>query len=87
MTTNWETSPRCPSAMDWSPYYPAFYSQDNHLSSDAQSAGRNLMKEVEVADIGCGFGGLLIALGPRLPETLPETLILGPRTTSSSSCN
>ena len=28
------------------------------------------MKNVEVADIGCGFGGLLFALAPRMPETL-----------------
>jgi len=69
--------------MDWSSYYPAFYSQDSHLSSDAQVAKKNSMKEVEVADIGCGFGGLLVALGPRLPETL----ILGLRMTSLSTCN
>lgn len=30
-------------------------------------------KEVEIADIGCGFGGLLVALAP----VFPETLILG----------
>lgn len=34
---------------------------------------KKLTKDVEVADIGCGFGGLLIALAP----VLPETLILG----------
>lgn len=30
-------------------------------------------KKVEFADIGCGFGGLLIALAP----VFPDTLILG----------
>jgi len=34
---------------------------------------KKLTKDVEVADIGCGFGGLLIALAP----VMPETLILG----------
>jgi tRNA (guanine-N7-)-methyltransferase len=27
-------------------------------------------KKVEFADIGCGFGGLLIALAPMFPDTL-----------------
>ena len=31
---------------------------------------RKLVNDVEVADIGCGFGGLLIALSPLFPETL-----------------
>ena len=31
---------------------------------------RRLTKDVEVADIGCGFGGLLVALAPKLPNTL-----------------
>jgi tRNA G46 methylase TrmB len=29
-----------------------------------------LTQDVEVADIGCGFGGLLVALAPKLPNTL-----------------
>jgi tRNA G46 methylase TrmB len=31
---------------------------------------RRLIQDVEVADIGCGFGGLLVALAPKLPKTL-----------------
>jgi tRNA (guanine-N7-)-methyltransferase len=31
---------------------------------------RQLTQDVEVADIGCGFGGLLVALAPKLPNTL-----------------
>jgi tRNA G46 methylase TrmB len=31
---------------------------------------RKLRQDVEVADIGCGFGGLLVALAPKLPNTL-----------------
>lgn len=29
-----------------------------------------LTQDVEIADIGCGFGGLLVALAPRFPQTL-----------------
>jgi len=41
--------------MDWSMHFPAF----------AESG-----KTPEFADIGCGFGGLLIALAPLFPDTL-----------------
>jgi hypothetical protein len=53
--------------MDWSGHYPSFVDQE---------------KQVEIADIGCGFGGLLFALGPRFPETL----ILGRSFASSPTC-
>ncbi|KAI9698921.1 MAG: tRNA (guanine-N(7)-)-methyltransferase (tRNA(m7G46)-methyltransferase) [Candelina mexicana] len=63
--------------MDWSTHYPKFVATPDDVSeaqSIAQDAGsqcvRPMLKEVEVADIGCGFGGLLIALAPRLPNTL-----------------
>lgn len=64
--------------MDWSPYYPAFTvpsepelgSRDQHVVNPDSSNIRPLVKDVEVADIGCGFGGLLVALGPRLPGML-----------------
>lgn len=45
--------------MTWSAHYPAF---DGKLSATEA--------QVEVADIGCGFGGLLVALSPVFPETL-----------------
>jgi tRNA (guanine-N7-)-methyltransferase len=41
--------------MDWSEYYPGFIGKH---------------KNVEIADIGCGYGGLLFALSPRFPDTL-----------------
>lgn len=31
---------------------------------------KQMTKDIEVADIGCGFGGLLVALSPALPDTL-----------------
>lgn len=46
--------PLNPSAMDWSKLYPKLYK--NH--------------QVEIADIGCGFGGLLTQLAPEFPDKL-----------------
>ena len=63
--------------MDWSSYYPAFVAdpEEGHTGSEPESdvgvsRVRPLRKDVEVADIGCGFGGLLVALAPVLPGTL-----------------
>ena len=47
--------PASPDEVDWSAHYPAF-------------AGSG--KTPEFADVGCGFGGLLIALAPLYPDTL-----------------
>jgi len=43
-----------PDAMDWAALYP-------RAPADAR---------VEFADVGCGYGGLLVALSPLFPETL-----------------
>jgi tRNA (guanine-N7-)-methyltransferase len=61
--------------MDWSVYYPAFVgpSQPNieeESSTPSAAQVKTLCKDVTVADIGCGFGGLLVALGPKLPDEL-----------------
>lgn len=47
--------PLCPKHMDWNPLYP------DHTASET--------KGVEFADIGCGYGGLLVSLSPMFPET------------------
>ncbi|KAJ3561721.1 hypothetical protein NPX13_g8836 [Xylaria arbuscula] len=75
--------PKTPNHMDWSTYFPAFATTTEPVipSQTAETgmtgAGdvhpKKLSKEVEVVDIGCGFGGLLVALAP----VLPDTLILG----------
>src|SRR4051794_20519710 len=52
---------------------PAEPSPDQNELTPAPLQPKKLSKDVEVADIGCGFGGLLIALAP----TMPDTLILG----------
>lgn len=57
--------PVCPDAMDWSGLYPNFFSKP---SSDDSTASSN--KRVEFADIGCGYGGLLVTLSTMYPETL-----------------
>lgn len=49
------TPPITPGAMDWSQLYPHRNLDNGH--------------EVEFADIGCGYGGLLIGLAPLFPET------------------
>jgi tRNA (guanine-N7-)-methyltransferase len=66
--------------MDWSTYFPAYVANrdaittpqadESSLANLTSSSPRKLTKEVEVVDIGCGFGGLLVALAPALPDTL-----------------
>ncbi|KAE8161013.1 hypothetical protein BDV40DRAFT_199339 [Aspergillus tamarii] len=60
--------PLSPAHMDWSSHYPAFVNPDPEKTNLA--GARKLLKDVEVVDIGCGFGGLLVGLAPLLPETL-----------------
>ncbi|KAI1614647.1 guanine-N7--methyltransferase [Exophiala viscosa] len=57
--------PESPANMDWTTHYPAFVEQDTE-----KNIAQAMTKEVEIADIGCGFGGLLIGLSPLFPETL-----------------
>ena len=52
--------PECPEDMDWEKLYPAFVDE---------TTGK-LSKEVTIADIGCGFGGLMIDLSPAFPQEL-----------------
>lgn len=46
--------PSSPDTMDWSKLYPIEYNTS----------------KVEIADIGCGYGGLMIKLGPEFPSSL-----------------
>lgn len=59
-------SPQSPDDMDWSPYFPHFVEE----ASEKNAKPHRLRQDVEVVDIGCGFGGLLAALAPKLPDTL-----------------
>ncbi|KAI1811206.1 putative methyltransferase [Poronia punctata] len=72
--------PKCPDDMNWTGYFPAFVAnrdpdtttRSSETSPDdaTGSSPPKLTKVVEVVDIGCGFGGLLVALAPALPDTL-----------------
>lgn len=54
--------------MDWAQYYPAYVAPEDEAQKT--DGPRRLSKDVTVADIGCGFGGLLVALAPVLPDEL-----------------
>jgi len=62
--------------MDWSVHYPAFVKEQSTDSNDSGETyptargTKHMSRRVEVADIGCGFGGLLFALAPKMPDTL-----------------
>ncbi|KAF2222901.1 methyltransferase related protein [Elsinoe ampelina] len=69
------TYPATPDLMDWSTHYPAYIdpskpAQPASSNPLGQSLPPRLDRPVEIADIGCGFGGLLFALAPRMPNTL-----------------
>ncbi|KAF0298794.1 tRNA (guanine-N(7)-)-methyltransferase [Amphibalanus amphitrite] len=62
--------PVSPDAMDWSPYFPHYFGKDSSASEQTEKQQKNL---VRFADIGCGYGGLLV----RLSTMFPEVLMLG----------
>ncbi len=64
------TYPASPEEMDWSVHFPAFVEPDSTDAVVADTPSKQPTKSVEIADIGCGFGGLLVALSPLLPSTL-----------------
>ncbi|KAF2131308.1 hypothetical protein P153DRAFT_364911 [Dothidotthia symphoricarpi CBS 119687] len=73
------TYPSSPADMDWAKFYPAHAAESQELEmTDAQDKSheeeprkvKSITKKVEIADIGCGFGGLLFALAPKFPDTL-----------------
>ncbi|XP_028577340.2 tRNA (guanine-N(7)-)-methyltransferase isoform X2 [Podarcis muralis] len=66
--------PAKPEEMDWSEIYPEFFAPltaDNQHDDlkDAEERTKPA-SQVEFADIGCGYGGLLVALSPLFPKTL-----------------
>ena len=54
--------PTEPTEFDTASHYPAFFPAGSSSDSDGPF--------VEIADVGCGFGGLLVGLAPLYPETL-----------------
>ncbi|KAL8650277.1 MAG: hypothetical protein Q9226_005212 [Calogaya cf. arnoldii] len=67
------TYPASPELMDWTAYYPAYIAPDTGPEDPNDHHGKRikqLSRDITVADIGCGFGGLLVALAPILPDEL-----------------
>ncbi|KAF2804828.1 uncharacterized protein BDZ99DRAFT_467081 [Mytilinidion resinicola] len=70
------TYPKSPSDMDWASYYPAYAAKSDESEATVtqapteEDASRQITRPVEIADIGCGYGGLLFALAPKFPDTL-----------------
>jgi tRNA G46 methylase TrmB len=54
--------------MDWSSHYPDYL--DTEETTLGSTRPRQLRKDVDIVDIGCGFGGLTVALAPKLPDSL-----------------
>ncbi|XP_025414832.1 tRNA (guanine-N(7)-)-methyltransferase [Sipha flava] len=52
--------PSCPEAYDWSTLYPNVINNNSEIYN----------KQVEILDIGCGYGGLLITLSPMFPNVM-----------------
>jgi tRNA (guanine-N7-)-methyltransferase len=75
---NVRDSPKSPADMDWASLYPAYAKHQKEEGGEAQVGAdeeeqrerKAITKNVEIADIGCGFGGLLFALAPMFPDTL-----------------
>ncbi|XP_072263243.1 tRNA (guanine-N(7)-)-methyltransferase [Pyxicephalus adspersus] len=65
--------PVTPELMDWSEYYPEYFkplpSDDRH--DDVKDLAEKKEEfQVEFADVGCGYGGLLVELSPLFPNKL-----------------
>lgn len=56
--------------MDWSVYYPAKFPKRTAVDGTAETIDTHDLPKVEFADVGCGFGGLLMAIAPMFPDTL-----------------
>jgi len=64
--------PVSPDQMDWHQYYPKFFPSDGGdlKHDDPKDEISPHRPQVEFADIGCGYGGLLVSLSPLFPDTL-----------------
>ncbi|KAF9937541.1 hypothetical protein KVV02_001483 [Mortierella alpina] len=61
--------PVSPAHMDWSKNFPAHFAPKNGEPIEGAVA-KDSGKKIEFADIGCGYGGLLVALSTVYPDTL-----------------
>ncbi|CAJ1333921.1 unnamed protein product [Effrenium voratum] len=81
-----DTYPASPDHVDWSVHFPSFFPGDgvNHLQLNTsenpiqypesavrpECSGKAGPHQVRFLDVGCGFGGLLMALSPKFPDKL-----------------
>eukprot|EP01087_Luapelamoeba_hula_P013462 TRINITY_DN3841_c0_g1_i1.p1 TRINITY_DN3841_c0_g1~~TRINITY_DN3841_c0_g1_i1.p1 ORF type:complete len:222 (-),score=37.94 TRINITY_DN3841_c0_g1_i1:24-689(-) len=58
--------------MNWAEFYPAFFSPLTTVDPDETVEEEEVTKQahVQIADVGCGFGGLSVALAKMFPEKL-----------------
>lgn len=57
--------------MDWSAHYPEFFtSKSDNIQVPNIISQPSIQKKVEFADLGCGYGGLLVALSTLFPDVL-----------------
>ncbi|XP_062501525.1 tRNA (guanine-N(7)-)-methyltransferase-like [Corticium candelabrum] len=60
-----------PDEMDWSTLYPAYFkSKVDDVRDEQLFVKREKRPHVEFADIGCGYGGLLVEISSMYPNTL-----------------
>lgn len=62
--------------MDWAPLYPAFFRDTDTAAESAGDGGIGNARgvgtaAVEFLDVGCGYGGLLVALSTMFPYAPP----------------
>ncbi|XP_046478123.1 tRNA (guanine-N(7)-)-methyltransferase isoform X1 [Neodiprion pinetum] len=57
--------PRTPRCMDWGQLYDAYFHDPKNEGTESPPS-----KQVEFADIGCGYGGLLVTLSTMFPDKL-----------------
>ncbi|KAM0786045.1 hypothetical protein ACM66B_006857 [Microbotryomycetes sp. NB124-2] len=55
--------------MDWSVHFPKHFSEPGQPTT-SPGLNNKAPLQVEFADVGCGFGGLLVSLAPMFPQTL-----------------
>ncbi|KAI3951028.1 hypothetical protein MKW92_006912 [Papaver armeniacum] len=69
--------PTAPSEVDYASHYPHYYPSEGTCNENGESTidSKGAMykpqsKKIQFADVGCGFGGLLISLSTLFPDTL-----------------
>ncbi|CAL5052103.1 unnamed protein product [Urochloa decumbens] len=60
--------PVSPDEFDLSQHYPRYFPADK--SGGEEEPPRSPLPRIRFADVGCGFGGLLVGLSPLFPDTL-----------------